>query len=172
MEEIWKDIPGFKNYKVSSLGNVKSLRRWVGARSGKKKFKKESILKPGVSSTGYKIVVLYDNTKAKTKKIHQLLAESFLNHTPNGFKGLVVDHIDNNKLNNALDNLQIISQRRNTWKSNIKRSSKYTGVSWNKDREKWYVRLWIKDKNIFLGSFDCELKAALSYYNKVKELGL
>ena len=42
MKEIWKDIKGYENlYQVSNLGNVKSLGRWVGARSGKKKFKKE-----------------------------------------------------------------------------------------------------------------------------------
>jgi len=117
--EIFKDIPGYEGiYQVSDLGRVKSL-----------KFNKEKILKPGVNNHGYYTVVLCKG-KRKTINVHQLVAMAFLNHEPCGYNGLIVDHKDNNPLNNRLSNLQLISQRENTSKDK-KGSSKYTGVSWN-----------------------------------------
>lgn len=65
--EIWKDVKGYESiYQVSDIGNVKSL-----------KYGKEKLLKPGINSTGYFIVILYKNKIKKTIKVHQLVAEAF-----------------------------------------------------------------------------------------------
>ena len=107
MEEF-RDVPGWEGlYQVSNLGNVKSL--------GNDKAKKEKILKQnlvGVISKQYFAVEFCVDGKRKTCRVHQLVAMAFLNHIPNGYIGLVVDHIDNNKLNNNLENLQLISVRK------------------------------------------------------------
>ncbi len=99
MKEQWKGVPGFEDkYLVSDQGRVKSLRRNI-------------ILKPGLSM-GYHFVTLPDR---KSWKIHQLMAMAFLGHQPNGFES-VVDHINSDPLDNRLENLRIISNRKNTSK--------------------------------------------------------
>tara|TARA_R110000823_G_scaffold84258_1_gene189647 strand:+ start:400 stop:897 length:498 start_codon:yes stop_codon:yes gene_type:complete len=158
MEEQWKDIKGYEGlYKVSSYGNVKSLR-----------YGKEKILKLG--SDGFrKQVNLYLLGTQKHHKIHQLVAIAFLNHTPNGYK-LVVDHIDNNPLNNRLDNLQVITQRENMSKDRDGGTSKYTGVCWNNHAKKWQARIHIDGKGKYLGIFHCELAASSAYQKALKQL--
>tara|TARA_R100000541_G_scaffold55115_1_gene63845 strand:+ start:62 stop:568 length:507 start_codon:yes stop_codon:yes gene_type:complete len=165
--EIFTEIKGFEDYEVSNLGRVKSLARIVTTVKGTYSCK-EKILKPTVSGDGYNTVGLYKNGKCKTKKVHQLVAIAFLNHKPNGLK-LVVDHIDNNPLNNKLGNLQIISQRNNLSKDK-KGSSKYTGVSWHKPSKKWISHISINGKIGHLGLFVDELEASKAYQNALSKL--
>jgi hypothetical protein len=157
MKEKWKVIEGFENYEVSNFGRVKSLKR-----------KKERILKFSLDTHGYYILSLYKENKAKTKQVSQLVAIAFLNHKPCGYD-LVVDHIDNNPLNNNLDNLQVISNRDNLSKDK-KGFSKYTGVSFKKDINKWQSRICINGKSNYLGVFKTELEASNAYKLKLKTL--
>jgi hypothetical protein len=118
--EIWKDVPEYEGlYQVSDLGRVKCLER-NGVKKG------GNILKPSDNGTGYLKVVLSNKTK-KTKYIHVLVAEAFLSHKSN--KGVCnVDHINNIKNDNRLENLQILSHRENVIKSkesNTKTTSVY-----------------------------------------------
>ncbi len=159
MREIYKDIPNYEgHYQVSNLGNVKSI-----------KFKNEKVLKGAIMNTGYRVVNLSLNNKSKVWQVHQLVSMAFLNHKPNGHK-LVVDHIDNNPLNNNLKNIQVITQRKNLSKDKKELSSKYTGVSWNKNAKKWVAMIRIKDKHKYLGLFEYEYDAYLSYQKEMKML--
>ena len=166
--EIWKSIEGCEDYEISNLGRVKSLARTVIFSDGRVVSRKEKFLKLSVNDRGYLIVSLCKDTKSKTKKVHQLVAIAFLNHTPDGNK-LVIDHIDNNPLNNKLGNLQIITHRENTSKDR-KGSSQYTGVSWHKPCKKWIARIYINGKSKNLGRFKDELEAAKAYQTALKEL--
>jgi len=153
--EIWKEVKGYEGiYEVSNLGNVKSL-NYNGT-------KKEKELKICYDSDGYCIVSLFKNKVSKTRKVHQLVAESFLNHTPNGMK-LVVNHINFIRNDNRLENLEIISQRINTNLKHLKSSSKYTGVSWYKSMNKWVSQIKINGKQKNLGYFKTELEAHNAY---------
>ena len=117
MKEIWKDIEGYEGlYQVSDLGRVKSL-----------KFGKERILKQNQTYKGYLVVTLSENGKTKTRNVHVLVAMAFLDHKPDGTQKVVVDHIDNNKNNNTLDNMQLISHRENVSKDRYNETG-YTGV--------------------------------------------
>ena len=161
MQEIFKDIPGYEGlYQVSNYGKVKSLVR--------RGCVKDRILKPAISSGGYYTVSLYKE-KPKKYAIHQLVAISFLNHIPCGYK-LVIDHIDFNRTNNKLLNLKLISVRENTNKKHLKSSSKYCGVSWNTKHKKWYVYISINDINKYLGVFTNELEASKVYQKALKNL--
>ena len=132
--ENWKDIKGYEGiYQVSDLGNVKSLPRMVPSPRGLSRFIKERILKTGSNNGGYLSVILCKDGIMKTKSIHQLVAESFLNHIPFG-RELVVNHINFTREDNKLENLEIISFRQNTNKKHLKSSSKYTGVFWMKNK--------------------------------------
>ena len=151
MEEEWKSIKGYENYKISSKGRVKSF-----------KLNKGKLLKTGVNIHGYKKVNLCKNGKLKYKTVHQLVAVAFLNHTPCGLK-LVVNHIDFDKLNNNVSNLEIVTSRENGNRKHIKSSSKYTGVSWYKPRNKWRAQIRINGKKKHLGYFKCEILASNTY---------
>lgn len=96
--EIWKDVHGYEGkYLVSSYGRIKSLYT--------NKLKRATI-----KNTGYKCVDLYLNGKRENKTIHRLVAEAFLEND-NNYK--VVNHIDGNKLNNNISNLEWCSQSQN-----------------------------------------------------------
>lgn len=170
-EEIWKDIPEYEGlYQVSNLGRVKSLPRTIVRSDGRKQLVKERILKGRLGTTGYFTVGLYKDKKQKTHKVHKLVAIAFLGHEPNGFNGLIVDHLDNNRLNNKLENLQLITTRENNSKDKKGGSSKYTGVCWHKNEKKWYASIKIGGKSKHLGAFTCELEASEAYQKALKSL--
>tara|TARA_R110000822_G_scaffold296757_1_gene419252 strand:- start:338 stop:850 length:513 start_codon:yes stop_codon:yes gene_type:complete len=169
MKEVFKDIPNYEGiYQVSNLGNVKSLERKVKHFKGGLKTIKEKILKKDTSSHGYPRVRLAENGENKKFSIHQLVAIAFLNHKPNGYE-LVVDHIDNNRLNNCVNNLQIITQRENSSKDK-KGTSKYAGVYWCKEIKKWRCQIRILGKLKDLGLFTDEYNAHLAYQEALKNL--
>ena len=161
-EEIWKDVIGFEGlYKISSMGNVKSLNY---ARSGK-----EGNLKKSDAGKGYEAVSLSRDNNPLTKRVHQLVAESFLGHKRCGMK-LVVDHIDFNRKNNKVENLEIITNRENTSKRRLRPTSLYIGVHWSKANKKWSSRIYTSGNQMHLGFYDNEIDAHKAYQQKLKEI--
>lgn len=105
MQEIWKDIKGYENlYQISNLGRIKSFPR-IGTRTMKIR-----ILKQTITKNGYYCVVLYKNRKPKTKSVHRLVAETFIPN-PNNYN--IVNHKDENSLNNNVNNLEWCTQKYN-----------------------------------------------------------
>ena len=157
--EIYKDVVGYEGvYQVSNLGNVKSFR-----------YGKERQMKQSKDSSGYLVIGIRLNNVPKIRRVHQLVAESFLNHTRCGYK-LVVNHIDFNKTNNKLDNLEIVTQRENSNQKHLKSSSKYIGVSWSKSRNKWVALIYLNGKHKNLGRFNDELEASKAYQKALRDL--
>lgn len=115
MHEEWKPINGFEGlYEISSYGKVKSFKVYP---SGK-------ILKPSPDSGGYLRLSLMRAGKNKYVTVHRLVAEAFL---PKVDGKTCVNHIDGNKANNRLDNLEWC-----TYSENIKHAIKtglYSGIS-------------------------------------------
>jgi len=158
MEEVWKAVKGYEDYQVSNLGRVKSL-----------KSNKETIIKLRNNCRGYLRVALSKNNKPKEHRVHQLVAMMFLGHIPNGMKN-VVNHKDFIKTNNCVDNLEIVTQRKNADHKEKTHSSKYTGVSWNKKLNKWQVFAYINRKQYYLGLYESEEKASEIYEDKIASL--
>lgn len=108
MEEIWKNIKGYNGkYQVSNYGKVKSHYK-----NGK-----EKILKPIISKKGYYRVGLSNKGEIKYYTIHRLVMNAFV-----GECNLTIDHLDTNKGNNRLDNLEYVTQRENcirAWKNKL-----------------------------------------------------
>ena len=150
--EIWKPIPNYDGYEVSNYGRVKSL-----------KLGRELILKPKDDFRGYFNIQLWEKNRKKSFKIHQLVAMAFLGHKPNG-QILVVNHINFDKKDNRLENLEVITQRQNANLKHIKSSSKYTGVTWNKKNKRYRALIVINRFQIYLGEFKDE-KIASEHYN-------
>lgn len=110
MREIWKDIPDYEGlYQVSNLGRVKSLERYVKHLSGSMKLLKERILVI-IKNGGYYRVTLSKNNIKKAKTIHRLIGESFI---PNPNNLPFINHIDGNKLNNSVENLEWCTSQEN-----------------------------------------------------------
>lgn len=163
MKEIWKDIVGYEGlYQVNECGNVKSLSRTI-TKGNITYVTKDKILKQSVDSVGYPYVNLSDYKKQKTFRVHQLVAVAFLNHIPDKHKGLVIDHIDGNKLNNMTTNLQLITNKKNTSKDRKNKTSKYTGVSWHKQSNKWLAQFREKGSVKYLGTFETKEEARDAY---------
>jgi hypothetical protein len=159
MKEIWKDIPNYEGlYQVSNLGRVKSLDRIDAA--GRKLKSKVFKIDKNISGSGYQFCALSKGGKVRQRYIHQLVAMAFLNHKPDKFK-IVVDHINNNKLDNRLENLQLLSNRQNSSK-NVTGSSKYTGVRKTKYNT-FRASIRINGKKIELGTFKTEIEAHKKY---------
>lgn len=103
--EIWKDIVEYEGlYQVSNFGRVRSLDRYVNHYRGGKKIVKSKILEQDCSgNSGYKRVQLCKDGKQKHFSVHRLVAIAFL---PNPDHLPFVNHKDENKANNHVDNLE------------------------------------------------------------------
>ena len=128
MEEIWKDVKGYEGlYQVSNLGRVKSIKRKVNIYSKKNKnyYKrtiKQKILNYGGNTIGYVNVPLSKDGCTKPIYVHRLVAEAFIPN-PNNYP--CVNHIDENKENNKVDNLEWCTVKyNNNYGSHIEKISK------------------------------------------------
>lgn len=162
--EIWCDVMGYKDYySVSSFGRVKSIKRKdYMKRNDCIRTRKERILKQSIDSRGYFIVSLSVRNIKATRTVHQLVAESFLGFKRCGMK-LVINHKNFNKLDNNLDNIEVVTSRQNGNKKHLNHSSKFTGVSWRKSISKWGAYIFINKKLIHLGFFKVEEEASKAY---------
>jgi hypothetical protein len=160
MIEQWMEIPNYKNYQASNLGRIKRLPS-KGSPNGR-------MLKGTIGSFGYIKIGLSKNGASKTFNLHSLIAQAFLDHKPNGYKnGYVIDHVDNDKSNNKLDNLQFIKPRENILKSSSNRDSDKC-VSYNKATSKWGVQFQVDNKKYYLGRFTTKEDAILVYNDYLK----
>lgn len=133
MDEIWKDIEGYKGlYQISNLGRVKSLTRKVRCRNNKFRIVKENILSPILTKKGYLFVNLWKNNLCKRMLIHRLVAIAFI---PNPENKLEVNHIDAIKTNNNLYNLEWNTRPENTlhsYKMKLREEQKKNVAATNK----------------------------------------
>ena len=104
-KEIWKDIPGYEGiYQISNNGKIKSIPHVIKAnQNGGMRVTKEYVKTTYVGWHGYVWVSLCKNGKSKTYSIHRLVALTFIEN-PNKFPA--VNHIDGNKENNCIENLE------------------------------------------------------------------
>ena len=163
-QEIWKDIPGYiAYYQASNTGKVRSVDRSFKDKRGYHHNWKGKELSPCKDRKGYLIVALTKNSKSRTYPIHKLVAMSFLNHKPCGMK-LVIDHIDDNRLNNCPSNLQILTNRQNITKNRGDSLGAY------RSRNKWESRITINGHCFRLGYFETKEDAHNAYMGKLKEV--
>ena len=111
MIEQWKFIVDYPDYEVSNLGRIKSL-----------KGGKEKLLNPKINTCGYLQVSLFKNGEEKYYLVHRLVASAFIPN-PNNYPQ--VNHKDENKLNNCVDNLEWCTNQYNQDYSNSKQVGQY-----------------------------------------------
>ena len=105
-KEIWKDIDGFPGYQASSKGRIRCFRDFHGNITNNYRF-----LKPGMNKDGYYDICLYTIERKKVRKrVHRVVATAFLGV----HEDLVVNHINGNKLDNRIENLEFVTAERNS----------------------------------------------------------
>jgi len=155
MTEIFKPIEGYDGYSVSNTGKVLNN-------------KTEKFLEGTIDSRGYLQVKLYKDKKGTLVSKHRLVAIAFI---PNPENKPCVDHCNNDKLNNSLENLRWATAQENS--RNIAVSSanecKVKGVSIYKPNGKYRARVMVNGVAISLGYFDTIEDATLARQTYAKE---
>lgn len=129
--EIWKDIKGYEGfYMVSSYGQIAAKDRMIGYRKGKQRKWKGQVKKPTETDKGYLKITLFKNGKGKTREIQRLVAEAFI---PNPEGKEQVNHIDGNKKNNHVENLEWTTPLENTRHSIEVLGNNHTKTVFQKD---------------------------------------
>lgn len=107
MEEIWKDVPGYEGrYMVSNFGRIKSIKVWNGNKYLKKYDNCDRVLIPCDGRNGY----FYVSLCGRKHTVHRLVANAFIQNPQNKTQ---VNHIDGNKKNNRVENLEWCTNREN-----------------------------------------------------------
>jgi len=147
-------IPNSPQYFITKEGEVWSAKRnkWLNSTIHRR----------------YSRVVLCIDGKHKSHTIHRILATLFI---PNPNNLPQVNHIDGNKLNNSISNLEWVTQSQNMQHASsnhlLGRKDKYTGIHFNNSRKKWCVRRLLADgTRKYLGAFDSK-ELAYSYLQSV-----
>lgn len=114
MEEIWKPVKGYEGlYEVSNLGKVRSLDHICKYRIKGyviTKLIEGRILNNHLATIGYYILGLHKDKKSRFVYVHRLVAEAFIEN-PNGYR--YINHKDEDKTNNRVDNLEWCTQKHN-----------------------------------------------------------
>jgi len=171
-KEQWKEIPGYEGfYKISTFGRIISLNReyWNGMMMVQLKGQlRKTKLSSGTRK--YNQINLNKNGIKTTYRVSILMGKTFFPDYNFKENKMVIDHINNDSLNDRLDNLQLITIRLNVSKDRINRSSEHTGVFWHKITERWRAVISIRNKTIHLGTFVSESEAAESYQTALAAL--
>ena len=135
--EVYANISGYSNYQISNFGNCKNI-------------KTGRILKPGMSSSGYLMVVLTNDGEKSTKNIHKLVANTFLENSANK---KCVDHIDICKTNNHVSNLRYATTSENAQNASIKSNNTSGVVGVSLCNNKWRAQICVNGVKKQLGYF-------------------
>lgn len=156
--EIWKDIPGYEGYyQVSNLGRIKSNHDHRG--------KGNIVLRQSKNRKGYLGVKLYLNSSAKEYMVHRLVMLSFV-----GESDLQIDHLNEIKTDNLLENLEYVTNRENTTRRYIKNPPKDLPTGVHIDKKKYCARILVNKKYHHLGVFKNPEQASSAYQTALSDL--
>ena len=159
--EIWKNLINENEfYLISNFGRVKSCYRQKIRSNGKIFTVEEKILKQSINKNGYLQVAFYVNEKLKSFITHRLVGNYFIKNK-NNLKQ--INHIDGIRTNNKSGNLEWVTSMENNCHRclKLKKPSKYIGVTFCKNLNKWRSKIFFNNKQVHLGVFNYELDAHL-----------
>lgn len=132
--EIWKPIKGYEGlYEISNLGNVKCVEHKCKGRFGNLRTVKEHMMKCVLNKTnGYYYVSLSKGDRGKTFAVHRLVANAFI---PNPNNLQILNHIDENKQNNVIDNLEWCTSLYNNTYNDVHKKRKRYSHTWEYEKD-------------------------------------
>jgi hypothetical protein len=179
--EVWVPIFGLENnYLISNFGRVKSISRTINVKRKKGENVrpiKDRILSQfpvGKKNNDYFAVKLCVNGRCKTFKVHILMAISFfydqyLELVISSNEKYLIDHKNENRFDNTLSNLQIITHRENRTKAILhKNPNRLIGVKRNRD--KFQSQIFANGQQNYLGTYESELEAHEAYLKALAEV--
>lgn len=165
MNEIWKDVVGYEGiYQVSNKGRVKGLYRKICKSNGVIQYRKERIISQCLNGDGYYHLKISKDGKSKTVRVHRLVAEAFI---PNPNPKLLTDvnHIDYNRKNNNVSNLEWLS-----FHDNIRHSAERGHYKKNGTKNGRCVKIKLLDKdNVLIKEFDY-IKECCEYIKELEKI--
>ena len=144
MIEEWRPIEGYEGlYEVSNTGRVRSLDMYVKSRYGNYRLHKGKVLSPAKDTNGYLTVILSCNGKHNSIRVHRLVAKTFISNPDNLIE---VNHKDEDKTNNSVENLEWCDRKYNinygSRKDKVKdtkiKNGYWTGLSREEYKKKYY----------------------------------
>lgn len=170
-QEVWKNIKGFDGiYQISNQGRVKSVERVEIMKTGVKRKRKETIRKATETEKGYLIVNLGGRNSGGNYRVHRLVAEAFISNK----KELPeVNHIDLNKKNNSVENLEWVSRVENVrhaighGKKGGGKGQKNFNVKLN-EKKVIKIREMLKNKNIQIKEIALKMGVSPSSIQAIK----
>ena len=178
MSENWKDIKDFESkYQVSDLGNFRSKTRKVKTATGERLLKGK-VLKKQTKKDGYQIIGLSFEGSVKSFQVHQMVLATF---NPSFNRGQQVNHIDGDKLNNSLTNLEPSNPSHNQLhavRAGLKAKqgkSQYRNVTYVKNPKaikKWAASIRHNGKSSYgWKTFETEIEAAMHVDSILDSIG-
>ena len=131
--EIWKPVKNFEDlYKVSNIGRIRSLDRYVtnydiNTKSYSKRLYKGRIITGSIQKTGYRRLILSDGKRKEYKFVHQIVAEAFI---PNPENKPCINHKNGRKLDNRANNLEWCTYKENN--DHAQKTGLWETVTFNK----------------------------------------
>lgn len=176
LNEIWKDVVGWEGlYIVSNLGNIRSLDRRIKGPQPNGRLIKGKLRKILISN-GYASVNLIDKQTGRSTRnsVHRFVAEAFI---PNPENKPCVNHIDGNKQNNHVSNLEWCTYKENSehaFRTGLSKPHKFTEEQKQKIRQsgkgKLNLALWQKNNKTKMA--EMALRASLKQAKKVNQLDM
>jgi hypothetical protein len=155
-KESFKFIKNYEKYMISDEGRVFSI-------------KTHRFLKLGINTSGYYYVNLCKYGIVKSFSIHKIVSQAFLDNNENK---RCVDHINNNKKDNRLENLRFVSSSENSMNRKIsnRNTSGIKGITFYKKYNKYRVRITINNKEKFIGYYKTLEEATIARKKTANEL--
>jgi hypothetical protein len=155
-KESFRFVKNFENYMISDKGRVFSIKR-------------NKFLKPGIDKGGYYFVILYNYNIVKKFRIHRLVGLHFLKNPENK---KCIDHINNNKLDNTINNLRFATSQQNSQNAKISKRNKFgvKGVYFHKKSNKYHVQIRINNKLKHIGYYKTLEQAMIARKKVANEL--
>jgi len=165
-EEEWRPVVGCEGlYEASDLGRVRSIDRTIETIYGVRRRLKGMVLKPCKNPRGYLHVGLNKNGNRLGLRVHQIIARAFM-----GKSDLTIDHINGDKLDNRIENLEYVSQRENVCRYYRKNKELPIGVGYSRATGRYTSRITANRKVRALGYFDTPKEAHEKYLEELGEL--
>ena len=155
-EELFETIKNIRTYQISKLGNIRNR-------------KTKEVVKQLINKGGYKYVELIIEDEIVIKDVHRLVALQFIENPENKE---IVDHKNNVRTNNNVDNLRWATHSENCFNTKIAKNNTSTckGVYFSKRRNNYYAQIGFNNKIIHLGSYKTFEEAKKVRQEKAAEL--
>jgi hypothetical protein len=163
--EVWAAVPNYeRTHKVSNMGRIKSIERIIPGQLGGEFKKPDKILKQAISRCGYLNIRIGQGEKKATLSVHRIVLGAF-----SGNSDLHIDHVDGDKKNNCLSNLEYVTKRENCSRWHQSKGKELPpGVQ--KKRNNFSAQIYTQGRYWSLGTYKTIIEASNRYQQVLSDI--